>query len=55
MNLENIIPLGKNEYAIKTTGDLEILSSYAYIGSKAYCIENEKMYIYIGVNEWVSM
>ena len=55
MNLEGIILTGKNEYVVKELTHLAILSCFAYIGTKAYCLADEKMYIYTTVNEWVSI
>lgn len=55
MNLDGIIPTGKNEYIVNDLNKLVILSSYAYAGSRAYCLDNSKMYIYIDINKWVSI
>ena len=55
MNLDGVVQTGKNEYAIKTLKDLEILSMFIYPGSKVYCIENKKQYLCTNVNEWVSI
>lgn len=55
MDLSNICVIGKNEYAIKKKQDLLQLSLFAYVGSKAYCQEDNKNYLQIGVKEWISI
>lgn len=55
VNISNICVIGKNEYTVKEKTDLCNLSRFAYVGSKAYCQEDKKVYIQTDVNEWVSM
>ena len=55
MKLENIIPIGKNEYAVRKIEDLCQLSLIADIGAKALCLDNKKVYIQTKKNEWVSI
>ena len=55
MNLEGITLTGKNEYIVKELTHLVTLSYFAQTGTKAYCLEDDKMYVYIDVNEWVSI
>jgi hypothetical protein len=55
MNLEGIVSIGKNEYAITTLDKLNILSLFADPGSKVFCKEDEKVYLCMGKNEWVTI
>ena len=55
MELEGITAIGKNEYIIKEVDNLFVLSSIAYPGSKAICVEDGKVYICTGNREWVTL
>lgn len=55
MENNRIVSTGKNEYIVKKLKDIKVISAYACPGSKVYCIETEKMYVYMGENEWVSI
>lgn len=55
MDFTNITNIGKNEYVVETTDDLATLSLYAYVGSKAYCLADKKLYIQTQLYKWVSI
>lgn len=52
MNLQNVVPVGKNDYVVETSKDLVALSSIARIGSRVLCLEDNKVYVYMDVNKW---
>lgn len=55
MDIRNIIPMSKDEYAVKKKEDLCILSLFASVGTKALCLEDKKTYLQTDKNEWVSI
>lgn len=52
MNLQNVVPVGQNDYVVETSKDLVALSSIARIGSRVLCLEDNKVYVYMDVNKW---
>lgn len=55
MTLKNIVPVDNNQYVVKTTKDLVSLSQVAHVGSRALCLEDNKVYIYMDTGEWESV
>ena len=55
MNLEGIIQIGKHEYIVEELSNFSMLSLFASIGSKALCLSDKKVYVYISIDKWVSL
>lgn len=55
MNLKGIVQIGKNEYVVEELSNFSVLSLFAAIGSRAICLADKKVYVYLDINKWVSL
>lgn len=55
MNLKGIVQIGKHEYVVEELSNFSMLSLFASIGSKAICLADSKVYIYLDIDKWVSL